>query len=100
GRVVVLDELLGRGERPPLVLLLGKDLGPELARRGQGQPLVLVVVDDDVADLADEVLRRILELLQEPGLAPLAALLDLESEVVQALGRSLVVIALYALGLP
>ena len=51
GRVVELDELLGAGQGPPLpVGLLGHDLGAELAGRGQHQPLVVVVDDDQVTE--------------------------------------------------
>ena len=41
---------------------------------------------------AIEVSRRVLELLEQAGLAALAALLELEGEVVQPLGRELVVV--------
>jgi hypothetical protein len=84
GRVVVLDELVGRVERPPLVLLLGEDLGAELARR------VSVSRSSSSSLMIRSPIRRIrprrlLELLEQARLAALAALLELEREVVEAL---------------
>ena len=55
GRVVELHELVRGPERPPLaVRILGDDLRAESAERLEGQPLVVVVHDDEIADLGGE----------------------------------------------
>ena len=92
-RVVELDELLGTGQGPPRAVgLLGDDLRAELAGRGQHEPLVVVVDDDEVTDQPGRAGRRDLELVEQSGFAALAALLVLEREVVQPSGGRLVVL--------
>src|SRR4029453_5990641 len=76
----------------PLVLLLGQDLRRELAGGRERQPLVLVVVDDKVADPGGQQRRRLLELLEQPRFAALAPLLVLERQVIEPLRGELVVV--------
>ena len=56
GRVVELDEVVGAGELAPLALaVLGQDLGAEAAGGPEHEPLVVVVHDDQVAELARDL---------------------------------------------
>ena len=73
GRVVELDELLGAGERPPLAVgVLGDDLGAEVPLGSSDQPLVVVVDDDQVADLPRQPSAAV-RTAREARLAALAA---------------------------
>ena len=78
----------------------GQDLGAELAVRAEHQPLVVVVHDDQVAEAIHDLGRRVLELVQEPGLVLLAPLLEVEREVVHRERGTLVVVRLEQRGLP
>ena len=65
----------------------------------EGQPLVVVVDDDQLADDAAQAGRGRLELLEEARLAALAPLLELEREVVQAMRGGFVVVRIERHGL-
>jgi hypothetical protein len=80
--------------RQVAVAVLGEDLGTEAAGRAEDQALVLVVDDDEVAEQARELDARPLELLEQAGLGLLAALLEVEREVVQRERRGLLVVGL------
>jgi len=92
-RIVELHELLGRRELAPLALVaLRLDLRADLAGAGQGEALVVVVDDDQVAQLLGEAPGRVLELLDQACLGQLAPLLERECKVVELVGsRGLVV---------
>ena len=63
-----------------------------MAGAPQGEPLVIVVDHDQVAQLLGQTARRLLELLDQVRLGQLAPLLEREREVVELVrGRRLVV---------
>ena len=93
GRVVELDQLVrGRQLAPRAVAVLGEDLRAELAGGAEDEPLVVVVDDDQVAQLVHQPRGRLLELVEQAGLAGLAPLLEVEREVVQRERRALLVV--------
>ena len=67
GRVVELDDVLGLLELPPACpgSSSGHDLAVEVAIRLEGQPLVVIVDDGQVADEAGEALCGDLEVCQQ-----------------------------------
>src|SRR5260221_9780800 len=82
GRVVVADDLVGAGEIVPALFAL-RDHPSLEAPDAEREVLVVVVDDDKRADLPEQARGRVLEALDESALGALAALLEVEGEVVQ-----------------